>query len=82
MAFSYLKDFHKASSCYKKACELEPDNVGYRKNLQLTLNNLKSPSESESQPVNETTLPSNLMDTATRLMRDPEVSSMYVIFLN
>lgn len=82
MAFSYLKDYQKAASCYKKACELDPENSGYRRNYQLTLHNLETISGTESHTVNENTLPPNLMETASRLMRDPEVSSMYIIYFN
>lgn len=50
LAFSYLKDYHKAVSCYKKACELDPDNQGYQRNYQLTLNNLQTVSGSPFPP--------------------------------
>lgn len=80
LAFSYLKDYHKAVSCYKKACELDPENSGYQRNYQLTLSNLQSNAGSPSQSQNESTTESpNLMETAARLMTDPEVSSVYVI---
>lgn len=79
LAFSYLKDYHKAVSCYKKACELDPGNVGYQRNYQLTLNNLEKISGSQSQAQNESATAPNIMETASRLMSDPEVSSMYVI---
>lgn len=80
LAFSCLKDYHKAVSCYKKACELDPENVGYRRNYQLTLNNLQSMSEQQqSQPnnIDTSTVPPNLMETAARLMTNPDVSSVY-----
>lgn len=78
LAFSYLKDYHKAVSCYKKACELDPQNVGYQRNYQLTLSNLEAMSSGQqSQPQDESaTAPPNLMATAARLMNDPEVSSV------
>lgn len=79
LAFSYLKDYHKAVSCYKKACELDPQNIGYQRNYQLTLSNLQSMSSGQaSQPQDETAnaVPPNLMATAARLMNDPEVSSV------
>lgn len=81
LAFSYLKDYHKAVACYKKACELDPENAGYQRNYQLTLNNLQSVPGQQSQPQgNESgTVPPNLMETAARLMTDPEVSSVYAI---
>lgn len=81
LAFSYLKDYHKAVSCYKKACELDPDNVGYRRNYQLTLNSLHSncPPEGHLQDENTSTNPPiNLAESAARLMSDPTVSSVYV----
>lgn len=81
MAFSYLKDYHKAVSCYKKACELDPDNIGYRRNYQLTLNNLHSSCGPDAMPHDESAgPPPNLVETAARLMTDPEVSSVYVPF--
>lgn len=80
MAFSYLKDYHKAVACYKKACELDPENLGYRRNYQLTMHNLQTvhgQPQQQSQPPNETAAaPPNLMETAARLMTDPEVSSV------
>lgn len=83
MAFSYLKDYHKAVSCYKKACELDPENVGYRRNYQLTLNNLQSMSGQQQSPtitVETPTAPPNLMETAARLMTNPDVSSVYEFY--
>lgn len=78
LAFTYLKDYHKAVSCYKKACDLDPDNVGYQRNYQLTLNNLQTtPGPSGPDLQNGT---QNIMETAARLMNDPDVSSVYVIF--
>jgi len=90
LAFSYLRDYQKAVSCYKKACELDPENQGYQRNYQLTLNNLHTnpgpppsppppppPSQSPNDPIIATP---NLMETAARIMNDnPEVSTVYAI---
>jgi len=77
LAFTYMKEFHKAASCYKKACELEPENEGYRKNYELTMNNLERIAAQEGHSENEAgAVPPNFMDTASRLMNDPEVTSM------
>lgn len=82
LAFTYLKDYSKAVSCYKKACELDPENSGYRRNYQLTLNNLNEGNEPSVEiPSDDTaTETPNLMETAARLMTDPDVSSVFVIF--
>lgn len=82
LAFSYLKDYQSASVCYKKACELDPDNEGYQRNYQLTMNNLQTISGSPSQSSNDfpLTSSSNLMETAARIMTDnPDVSTVYAI---
>lgn len=84
LAFSYMKDYHKAVSCYKKACELDPENAGYRRNYQLTLDNLQSLPGQQTQPQSSESgaVPPNLMETAARLMTDPEVSSVYAIIFD
>jgi len=79
-----MKNYDKAASCYKKACELDPDNQGYKRNYQITLSNLQkvsgSPPQSPNEPITATT---NLMETAARIMTDnPEVSSVYVLIFN
>ncbi|XP_050528861.1 small glutamine-rich tetratricopeptide repeat-containing protein alpha-like [Daktulosphaira vitifoliae] len=74
LAYSHMKNFQKAASCYKKAMELDPDNVGYQRNYQLTLNNLQGNQQQNNNDAN--TQPPNLMETAARLMSDPEVSSV------
>lgn len=83
LAFSYLKDYQRASACYKKACELDPDNQGYQRNYQLTLNNLQTisgPPPSQSSNDCPLTASPNLMETAARIMTDnPDVSSVYAI---
>ncbi|KAL5237349.1 hypothetical protein ACI65C_004759 [Semiaphis heraclei] len=79
LAFSYMKDYEKAASCYKKACELDPDNEGYQRNYQLTLNNLQTVSGAPPQSPNDPPITANpnLMETAARIMTDnPEVSSV------
>lgn len=72
-----MKDYHKAVSCYKKACELDPQNMGYQRNYQLTLSNLQAMAgqPSQPQPGNSPGTP-NLMETAARLMTDPDVSTV------
>lgn len=82
LAFSYLKDYQKASSCYKKACELDPSNQGYQRNYQLSLTNLQTNSgTSQQSPIDPSILGNpNLMETAARMMTEnPEVSSVYAI---
>lgn len=83
LAFSYLKDYHKALSCYKKACELDPDNVGYQRNYRLTLNNLQEASGPTSQSLNDPiTVTPNLRETAASIITDmPEVPSEYATIL-
>ncbi|XP_025421759.1 small glutamine-rich tetratricopeptide repeat-containing protein alpha-like isoform X2 [Sipha flava] len=83
LAFTCLKDYQKAVSCYKKACELDPENLGYQRNYQLTLNNLQTVTEQEipqddSSPTtaNSAMGSPNLMETAARLMNDPEVNTV------
>lgn len=80
-----MKDYHKAVSCYKKACELDPNNLGYRRNYHLTLNNLKELTEQQQRQQQSqgesASMPPNFIDTAARLMTDPEVSSVYVLTL-
>jgi len=74
LAFSYLKDYERAASCYKQACDLEPNNVGYQNNYQLTLNHLQNPAGISNINLNTP----HFMATAARLMSNPEVSSVYV----
>jgi tetratricopeptide (TPR) repeat protein len=88
LAFTCLKDYQKAVSCYKKACELDPENLGYQRNYQLTLNNLQTVTEQEipqddSSPTtaNSAMGSPNLMETAARLMNDPEVNTVFVILV-
>lgn len=81
LAFTYMKDFHKAAACYKKACELEPENEGYRKNYELTMNNLAR-SATQGHSANEPgVVPIPFMDTASRMINNPEITSMYAIIL-
>jgi len=75
-----MKDYAKAASCYKKACELDPSNVGYRRNYDLTVSNIHR-MNTQSVPVPPPNMPPgavppNFMETAARLMTDPEVSSV------
>jgi len=72
LAFSYLKDYERAASCYKQACDLEPNNVGYQNNYQLTLNHLQNPAGLSNMNPNTP----HFMATAARLMSNPEVSSV------
>lgn len=77
MAFSYIKDYHKATSCYKKACDLDPDNVGYQRNYNLALNSLQNELQQQSQPQIESMVgQQNLIETAAQFINDPEVSSV------
>lgn len=88
LAFTCLKDYRKAVSCYKKACDLDPENIGYQRNYQLTLSNLKAVTTEQDecaacpactpQPIPAPTS-SQIMQTAASLMHDPEVSSVFVI---
>ncbi|XP_050426135.1 small glutamine-rich tetratricopeptide repeat-containing protein beta-like [Adelges cooleyi] len=77
LAFSQTNDFQKAASCYKKALELDPENVGYQRNYQLTLNNMQSNSGNQQPNAADFNIQApDLIETATRLMSDPEVSSV------
>jgi len=75
-----MKDYHKAASCYKKACELDPGNVGYRRNYELTVNNLHRQHEQEHHD-DAAEAPTQFMATANRLINDPEVTSVYAIII-
>lgn len=78
MAFSYLKDYQKAVSCYKKACELDPGNPGYQRNYEITLDSLHNERHQQSQPQNQSSIggEQHLMESATRFMNNPEVTSV------
>lgn len=79
-----MKDYHKAATCYKKACDLDPNNMGYLRNYHLTLKNLKEMTDEQERQQQQSqgesaSMPPNFIDTAARLMTDPEVSSVYVL---
>lgn len=42
LAYSHLEDFHKALSCFEKACKLDPRDESYRINYQYALNSLQA----------------------------------------
>jgi len=73
-----MKDYHKAASCYKKACDLDPGNIGYRRNYELTVNNLQR-INSQQEPEDE--VRPHFMTTASRLINDPEITSVYAIII-
>lgn len=41
LAFTYLKDYQRAAFYYKSAYDINPNNMGYRKNFILTLEIMK-----------------------------------------
>lgn len=72
-----MKDYHKAISCYKKACDLDPDNAGYQRNYNLALNSLQNELQQQSEPqIDPIVGQQNLMETAAQFITDPEVSSV------
>ena len=71
-----MNDFGRAVVCYKKACELEPSNINYRRNYQLTLQNLLTQIVNPRSEINSASR--NLMHTASSLIANPDVTSVYV----
>lgn len=61
-------------SCYKKACELDPDNAGYQRNYQLAVSNMETGGANPpEEPPSHT-----LIQTAARIMTEnPDVSIVY-----